>query len=506
MADMAITAARSEEEFAARVDAYAIEPNGRERLTDLLREDHPIYGQRGAATVVRMRGWVLLALERTGVADDALLFVLEELDTGVDPYLVAAAARALRHYPQPTAAFAPFLIRAIGNIRYHDEPVSFTAYGEYAISTASTPVRELLATLAWLGPHARAVLPELRALRGSLPARLRSEVDRALDAIGSGEPAARDACCVLPHGVREVLRWAPELRRGSASVDSVLFEDQNGDTIAFRDFFRGRPCVVVFFYTRCDNPLKCSLTITRLARLQQLLEGRGLGGIRTAAITYDPGFDTPERLRRYGESRGVRLNADNRMLRAKDGLAVLRAHFRLGVNFVESLVNRHRVELFVLDAGGRIGASFERLRWDEEQVANAAAELLNEKLRQPGKGPGGRQTVSAMTAALAPVAVALIPKCPVCWAAYLSMLGVAGAARISYLPWLRLLLVLAMLINAASTWARSRATGRMNGAYLVWAGVLAMVAALVEPAWQATEMAGIVLIWAGSLWSVVASR
>jgi hypothetical protein len=46
----------------------------------------------------------------------------------------------------------------------------------------------------------------------------------------------------------------------------------------------------------------------------------------------------------------------------------------------------------------------------------------------------------------------------------------------------------------------------MGGAYLVWAGVLAMVGALVVPAWKSTEIAGIVLIWAGSVWSVVASR
>ena len=52
--------------------------------------------ERGAAAIVRMRGWVLLAMARAGVSDAALVFVLEELDTGIDPYLVAAAARALR--------------------------------------------------------------------------------------------------------------------------------------------------------------------------------------------------------------------------------------------------------------------------------------------------------------------------------------------------------------------------------------------------------------------------
>ena len=99
----ATASAQSEPQFAALVDALAADPARREQLTDLLREDHPLYDQRGTATIVRMRGWVLLALARAGVSDAALIFVLEELDTGVDAYLVAAAARALRSYPQPHA-------------------------------------------------------------------------------------------------------------------------------------------------------------------------------------------------------------------------------------------------------------------------------------------------------------------------------------------------------------------------------------------------------------------
>ena len=87
---------------------------GASELIGLLREEHPHYDQRGAATIVRMRGWVLLALARAGVSDADLIFVLEELETGLDPYLVAAAARALRSYPSPNETFAPFVMRALG--------------------------------------------------------------------------------------------------------------------------------------------------------------------------------------------------------------------------------------------------------------------------------------------------------------------------------------------------------------------------------------------------------
>src|SRR3979490_653969 len=90
MRPVAIANAQSEPQFAAMVDALAADPDRRGRLTDLLRENHPVYDQRGAAAVVRMRGWLLVALARAGVSDAALIFVLEEFDTGVDAYLVAA--------------------------------------------------------------------------------------------------------------------------------------------------------------------------------------------------------------------------------------------------------------------------------------------------------------------------------------------------------------------------------------------------------------------------------
>jgi protein SCO1/2 len=123
--------------------------------------------------------------------------------------------------------------------------------------------------------------------------------------------------------------------------------------------------------------MKCSLSVTKLGRVQALLAARGLAGrIRTAAITYDPAFDRAERLRVYGQDRAVRMDEDHRLLRAVEGNDALRSYFELGVNFGESLVNRHRIELFILDATGRIAVSFERLHWDEEQIVARAVETL----------------------------------------------------------------------------------------------------------------------------------
>src|SRR5262245_21990149 len=388
MQHITTASAQSEPQFAALVDALAADPDRREQLTDLLREDHPLYDQRGAATIVRMRGWVLLAMARAGVTDAALIFVLEELDTGVDAYLVAAAARALRSYRRPTESLAPFVMRALTNIRDRDEPVAFENYGDYAVSsTGTSPARELLATLAWLGPHARGVLHELESLRAQssgFSRKFRIDIDRAVQAIGGADQVDElrtDTCCTPPpDGLRNTVYRPLSFRCGAETIESAVFEDHHGDVITFKEFFQGHPSIVVFFYTRCDNPLKCSLTVTKLARIQKLLEAEGLADqIHTAAITYDPAFDLPERLRGYGQDRGVRMDTHHRMLRATDGMDGLCRYFGLGVTFIESLVNRHRIEAYILDAEGRIAVSFERIHWDEQQVVTRTLEVLKEK-------------------------------------------------------------------------------------------------------------------------------
>jgi len=507
-------AARSEEAFAARVDALAGDPGRRGELAALLREDHPAYDQLGTATTVRMRGWVLLALARGELSDSALIFVLEELDTGTDAYLVAAAARALRSYRAPGPELAPFLARALEHVRFRDEPVCFDGYGEYAVSGAGTsPVRELLATLAWLGPHARGVRAELEAMcpTGAFSRKQRAEWTRTLDAIGGAgeDEPAEDACCALPEGIGRTVWRALDPRRVREPPWEVAFQDHAGAPVTFRELFEGKPTVVVFFYTRCDNPLKCSLTVTKLARVQALLEERGLAdAVNTAAITYDPAFDLPERLRGYGEARGVRLDGRNRMLRAVDGIGTLRAHFDLGVNFTGSLVNRHRVEAYVLDARGRVAALFERLHWDEHEVVERVAEVLEEPrepaappVRLAAAGSGGRRAASTVPGALAAVALALFPKCPMCWAAYLSMLGIAGLEPLTHASWVLAVLAAALVVNLGSVWLRGRATGSMAAFYVVGIGAIALAASRLVPAWADASWVGIALTTGGTLLS-----
>jgi len=443
----------------------------------------------------------MLTLARPTLPDAALPFLLEDLDTGVDPYLVAAAAAALRSYLHPNAAFAPFVVRAITNIRYRDDRVSLDTYGGYAIGTnGTTPVRELLATLTWLGPHARAVISEIESLHTG-PTALSKKYQPTLEQILANlqSQTVSDDCCQLPDSVKDLFSWMHLTRTNSSSIDSTVFEDQDGQTITFGEYFHGRPSIVVFFYTRCDNPLKCSLTITKLARIQKLLETEGVAEqINTAGITYDPGFDLPERLLNYGQHRGIHFAPQHRLLRASDGLDSLRKHFQLGVNFIESLVNRHRIELYILDARGQTAGYFGRIQWNERDVVDRAIEVLKEN--DTGNTSRLRVASPVFGTAVA-LGLALFPKCPFCWAAYLSLFGIAGLESIPYSPWLQPVLAILLLSNLTSVWFRVRTTGRMLPFYLVTAGALTLILSKAFAGPVSASFLGVFLTLVGSVLS-----
>jgi protein SCO1/2 len=350
-------------------------------LVELLREQLPAYDGRGANQVAQLRGFILAQFARTSLPNAALPYVLEELQSGRDAYTVAAAARALRGLARPDETLTAVLLRAADQMRDLDDAVALDEFRPAwpAASANTTALVEIFRTLGAMGHAARSALPALeRMLSGgdgvALRPSLREVIEGAVRLIRASTPTTQHSCCA------SVVAYAKaRIARATCDTSRILnhaLEDQSGNRVRFGDYFVGRPSVVTFFYTRCTNPEKCSLTITKLAALQRVLRERG-GGLRTAAISYDPRFDLPQRLRAYGVNRGVEFDDDHRMFRSLANFEELRDYFDLGVNYTGTTVNRHRIELFVLDARARPVTLFERLQWNIEDVVNEATLQLH---------------------------------------------------------------------------------------------------------------------------------
>lgn len=438
--------------FRAAVSAALSSPRF-EDLTDLLQEEHPAYAQMGSAEVGRRRGWCLIEASRIRPDIRLLPFILEELESGYSTYLLAVSFRALREVAQSSAEFASAVSRGIRILSRHDDVIDLTTWGGVPPSESMhTALDEAVSTLEWLGQHALSIREDLLQLvldiRIMAP-RHRKAIQAVLRQPFDSSKGKSIQCCEI------LLPWSRNkyVERRETDLTSVTFEDHAGQLLTWNDYFYGRPSIVVFFYTRCDNDQKCSLTVAKLARIQDLLREAHLADeINLAAITYDPDFDLPSRIKGYVESRGVILGAHCRALRSVAGHHELATHFELGVNFVGSLVNRHRIEAFILDPNSSVAVAFSRLSWMPEQLVTDVKEILRSDIVD---GPNnihirsGLERIVKIGPALWAFTLALLPKCPICGAAYLSASGVAA---LPYLPgWTKAwpLFAFMLLVNVA---------------------------------------------------------
>jgi hypothetical protein len=335
----------------------------------MLPEQSPIFAGRGTNEAERLRGYILASFETAGLPPEAVPFVLEELETGRNPYTVAAAARALRGAATVPAEAPALLVGALARLQGADDVVSFEHFAPVAApATPVTALAELARTLARLGPRAKPVLADLKALlaaegEGFSPA-VRDELAMAVEALGRSGLSASSCCC------DEADSEAALPRSAATDLHDLALEDQDGTRLTFSEAFSGRPAAVAFFYTRCMNPDKCSLTVTRLARLARDVVKEQLDAT-VAGISYDRGFDRPARLKTYGADRGMIFSQRCRLLRTIGPFDPVRDAFDLGVGFGPVTVNRHRLDLVVLDAALGVAASFERRLWHESTVLDA---------------------------------------------------------------------------------------------------------------------------------------
>lgn len=302
----------TEVEFAAMVDGL----ESADHLVALMDESHAAYEGKSEAGVHRMRGWVLSRLARRFPTDSRVeAFAREELETGGHAYTVAAAAMAMAKFPVHLALVEAAL-RRVG-----DEPIQFDSY---PLGSPAKPSTTTKSELLRLKPSESQTAGEIRPYRG--PAK-----------------------------------------------DFFAFEveDYRGDCYALGEYLRGYPSFVIFFYTRCNNPNKCTANVQRWDAVRQAVGSE----IRLAAISYDPEYDTPARLADYAQSRGVTLTDHARMLRVPMQFLEMRRALELKVGYSQATVNRHATEAFVLDAEGNVRADFTRTVWSVDEVIRNLVEV-----------------------------------------------------------------------------------------------------------------------------------
>jgi protein SCO1/2 len=364
-------------------------------LLALLPERAPIYEGVGSAQAERIRAQVFEQLAAIGAPPESSPYILEELESGIFAPATAAAALALASLPAPPAVADGLLLKAVRRHAAADLMLPFPLARDSRPSW--TAVELLLALLGDLAasPETADALADLLADEWlPLSTAARAEGESALARIRS-RTAGRPACCgrsMPAEEDRRARRPAPP----TAEIMALQLEDQDGLRVPFGDFFAAGPSILAFFYTRCMNPERCSLTVSKLARLQARFDEVGAPARpRIGCISYDPEFDRPRLLHGYGSARGFRFDPGNRFFRTIGPLDPLHDWLELGVGYGPSTVNRHRIELHLLGDGAEVVASFTRRLWDEDEVIAALAASSSQRSGQTASIKGTPTTTTS---------------------------------------------------------------------------------------------------------------
>jgi protein SCO1/2 len=279
----------------AEIRAVPRTRRGDRRLAAMLSQGADHFDGLSTADAERVRGHILAAFGEDRASEWALPAIREELRTSLSPIVLAGAARAARALEAIDEELRRLLLAASERIALRDEYVRFDG------AAALTAREEIAAALA----------------------------------------ARPRACCGGAARPADPVRFSLP----PAAVERAAVEDQSGARIALAELLRRRTSLIAFFYTRCMNPAKCSLTVTRLAGLARDLQGRDLNLL---GFSYDGAYDNPVRLRAYGRDRGFAFGEGARLIRCRAGWKGIRAAFGLRVGYGPATVNDHARELFLV--------------------------------------------------------------------------------------------------------------------------------------------------------------
>jgi protein SCO1/2 len=195
--------------------------------------------------------------------------------------------------------------------------------------------------------------------------------------------------------VTETRSWIDEVRRLGAAPEprpatsnatpaqsgillpDCALVDQRGQAFHLADF-KGRALAITFIFTRCPLPNFCPLMNQHFAEVQRALKDEpASSGWHLLSVTFDPEYDTPERLAKYAE----RYEPDPAHWTFASGeLAEIR---HLGNAFGLAVSDKggpidHNLRTAVVDAAGRVQKVFAGNEWmprellDEMKRAMAA--------------------------------------------------------------------------------------------------------------------------------------
>ena len=158
------------------------------------------------------------------------------------------------------------------------------------------------------------------------------------------------------------------------AVPDFKLRNQDGQPIHLSQF-KGKSLVVTLIYTRCPSPDFCPRMTRNFATLEkQLAANRPLyAKTHLICISFDPVYDTPERLRAYGVTY-IGSDAKNAFAHwefavpDKSALAEMARFFDLGMTYEADSPITHTLSTTLIGPNGKVARFYSGNEWTPEQV------------------------------------------------------------------------------------------------------------------------------------------
>lgn len=160
----------------------------------------------------------------------------------------------------------------------------------------------------------------------------------------------------------------------SPSRPFALINQENEPVVL--DSLIGKPLVLSFIFTRCPLPDMCPLIMKKVAMVQKSLNKEHKDDVFFAVMTFDPEYDTPEVLKKYGEGYGVDYDNLIYLTGKKSDVDTALEHFRVYASQEAPGLISHTMETMVLDENGVIKRIFPTSIWSPKSVVQEVKRVL----------------------------------------------------------------------------------------------------------------------------------
>ena len=166
----------------------------------------------------------------------------------------------------------------------------------------------------------------------------------------------------------------PAVAIGQPITDFTL-TDQDGAPVSLQSL-RGKVVAVSFIYTRCPLPDYCPRVMTNLGALRDRFGDRLGKDIALLTITFDPQYDTPDKMKEYARRYGADIAGWRLLTGSREEIARVCSLFGVEYWPEEGMIT-HTLRTAVIDREGRLAATVEGKEHSTRQLADLVTSIAD---------------------------------------------------------------------------------------------------------------------------------